>query len=434
MKHKIFTPLFTLLFLLGLVNFAASQQAVSTEKPEKKRINLKQRTGYLLSQCDILLKKAGWNTMIDNDQVKAFRLGSRYDEIILVIEADYYTGYYFFTVSINKNDKQTSHVFNLREEIVNDDNKLRDITLSAVVPAAVLREGIGDFRKAYTSIFSFGYSRTSDDRNFYPAYGKGNIHLAWQLVYDPSARILLPETSLSLGDYLSFSAYLDSADEIHENFFNIDFLIFGKSKYTGAADHGTRFIYGFFNGLEYFRPGFSDSTVKWDHEIYHTRPYIQYAIWRALQWNMMFSRIDGSRILSAELMFGAGMGVGPSSLFYSGLTEEEEKNMSHAFRSIKYRKQNYYFSYTVPVRISLCADHVKDFRFEVGYNYYFFYPVLTDNLYDMLNIIKGSIGYYLSYDVLLSLQYEHWMIKSMLHNQHMYRHWNRLIIEFKNYF
>ena len=149
---------------------------------------------------------------------------------------------------------------------------------------------------------------------------------------------------------------------------------------------------------------------------------------------MLLSRHSGSSVYSAEFMIGAGMGVGPSSLFLSGISEDEEKDISSAFLSIKYRKQNYYFSYCFPARIILTADRIYGFRFEAGYNYYFFIPVVRDNLYDMLHIIKGSMGYYLNPDVLLNVQYERWFIDSMLHNKTRTHSWNRLVIELRNYF
>jgi hypothetical protein len=408
--------------------------AINLENTQKKATFLEQRTVYLVSQCGDFLKKAGWITTINGNQISAFRLEGRYDELLLKIDFTYEAGLYVFTIAINKNEKQIVKVFKLPVNIAGDDARVRDIALSVLAPFSVGKEGIGDFRKAFTSIFSFGYERTSDDNEFYPAYAKGNLHLSWQLKYDPSARILTQETPLTFGDYTAFNVSIDWAHIIHENFFNIDLLIYGKNKYSGSAEHGTRFMYGFFNGLEYFRPGFSDSTMKWDQPIYSNKPFIQYTIWRALQWNMMISHRNGSSLYSAELMLGAGMGVGPSSLFYSNLTEEEEQNMSRSFRSIKYRKQNYYFSYSMPARLLLSADNIFGFRFEVGYNYYFFFPVISDNLYDMLHVFKGAIGYYLSSDVILNAQYERWRIESMYHDKTRTHDWNRLIIEFKNYF
>ena len=247
-------------------SFAESKNTViNAENAKKKTAFTEERTIYLINQCRDFLKKSGWITEIDRNQINAFRLeSSRYDEMLLKIDPGYDAGLYIFTVTINKNEKQTVKAFKLSDNIVKDDIRLRDIVLSAVVPAAVLREGIGDFRKAYSSIFSFGYARTHDGKEFYPAYAKGNLHLSWQLVYDPSARILEREKSLTFGDYTAFKVYIDWANIIHENFFNVDVMVFGKNKYNGSRDHGTRLMYGFFNGLEYFRPGFSDSIMKWE--------------------------------------------------------------------------------------------------------------------------------------------------------------------------
>ncbi|MFH0976505.1 MAG: hypothetical protein V1874_12055 [Spirochaetota bacterium] len=436
MKSAILSAvLFSCLSIFILPSFAVQNNAVIYPENEKKKPFLEERSAYLLNQFQIILKKAGWSPVLEGRHVKAFRLEDhRYDEISVRLDAGYSDNYYLFTILINKNGKQTSKTFWLQETVIKDDERFRDIVVSALMPAAVMREGVGDFRKAYSSIFSLGYARTHDGSEFYPAYAKGKLHLSWQLTYDPSANIFQKETPLTFGNYISFNLYFDWASHVHENFFNIDLLLFGKNKYSGTADHGTRLMYGLFSGLEYFRPGFSDSTMKWDREVYETEPYMQYMIWRVLQWNILISRRSGGSLYSAEFMAGAGMGVGPSSLSIAGTTEDEEQNMSSAFRSIKYRKQNYYFSYTLPARLSLCADHVFGFRFEAAYNYYFFYPIFTNDLYDMLHIAKGAIGYYLSYDVLLNVQYERWFIESMLNDKTKTHAWNRLIIELKNYF
>jgi hypothetical protein len=401
---------------------------------EKQKIFLSERILFLRSECRSFLSNAGWSLITDGDQIIAYRLDDRYDEISVRIETGYYDGLYTFVITVNKNSRESIKIFNISESVANDNARLRDIFLSAVVPSVVMREGIGDFRKAYSSIFSFGYARTNDTSEFYPAYTQGNLHISWKLVYDPGTRLLERNRSLSFGDYMNFNFYFDWANAINENFFNIDLLLFGKNKYEGSRDHGTRLMYGFFNGLEYFRPGFSDTTMKWDREIYHKKPFIQYTIWRALEGLMLISRQSGSSVYSAEFMLGAGLGVGPSSLFLSGITEDEEKSLSRSFRSIEYRKQNYYFSYSFPARILLTADHLYGFRFEAGYNYYFFIPVIRDDLYDMLHIIKCSAGYYLYPDVLLNVQYERWFVESMLHHKTRTHGWNRLIIEFRNYF
>jgi hypothetical protein len=415
--------------------FSETKETVHNKANSDKLKNyLDERTLFLLNECRALLKKANWTMIADRDRIIAYRLEDRYDEMAVHITSGYLNGLYTFTVEINKNCKDTAKTFNLDESVVSNDARLRDIVLSLLVQPAIIREGVGDFRKAYSSIFSFGYSRTHDGGEFYPAYAKGKLHLSWELVYDPSKRILEPEKPLTFGNYTAISVYIDWASKIHENFFNIDLMLFGKNKYTGSADNGTRLMYGFFNGLEYFRPGFSDSTMKWDRKIYDTEPFIQYTVWRALQGMMIFSKYNGSSIYSLEIMMGAGLGVGPSSLFLSELSEDEEQNMSRSFRSIEYRKQNYYFSYSFPARLLLSADHVYGLRFELGYNYYFFIPIIRDNLYDMLHIVKGSIGYYVDPDVLVNIRYERWLIESMMHDKTRTHGWNRLIIELRNYF
>jgi hypothetical protein len=430
---KIIFYIFACVLSVNFFIFSTTASAV-TEIAKPVKADLDERLLFLTEQCEIQLKKTDWITTSGSNRIKAIRLKEGYDEISLQFEAAKSGGFNNFTVSINKNGKLFIKTFKLTDDRIKDNDRLKDIIFSFILPFAMVREGIGDFRKAYSSVFSFGYARTNDDHRFYPALLKGALHFSWQLLYDPSLNYISRENTLTIGDYLSFSVYFDLEKEVKENYFNIDFLIFGKNSHKGSVENGTRIMYGFFNGFEYFRPGFGDSIMKWDLPIYSDRPYIQYAIWRALQGNIIISHTKGGSVYSAELMAGAGMGIGPSSLFLAGTTEEEEKYMSDSFRSIKYRKQNYYFSYTIPARILLSADHVYGFRIEAGYNYYFFCPVIRDNFYDMLHIIKASVGYYFAKDFTVSLQYEHWRINSMMHDAHMSHHWNRFILEFRNYF
>ena len=217
--------------------------------------------------------------------------------------------------------------------------------------------------------------------------------------------------------------------QIRENYFNTDILLFGVNNYSSDTNSETRFLYGFFNGFEYFRPGITDPTLEWSRQIYKKQPHIQYVIWRTLQGGFVVTS-KGRSITTFSMMIGFGPSIN-SSLTAVGLSEEEEAELSHIFKSIKYRKQNYYYSVAAPFSTSLICDHVYNFRFALGYNFYIFYPMENENAYDMLSIIKSSIGYYLIDGLLINVNYEYWYIDSKVRSKRKSHFWNRLIIEFK---
>ncbi|MCU0821121.1 MAG: hypothetical protein MUC95_01450 [Spirochaetes bacterium] len=424
-----------LLFLAASLPVTAAVDAASRSAAGTARIvDPAERTGYLLRQCEILLRKSEWKTASEGNEVKGCKFKNGYDEISVRISAEKDGGFFVFTVDTQKNGKRTEKTFRVSGETASDDKRLSDLVLSSVIPEVLVREGLGDFKKAFTAMISFGYSRTRDDDKFYPVYAKGNIHIDWLLEYDPSSKVYNDDTTLTVGDYILFDGFFDWATIIRENYGNVDVLLYGKNRYSGNAGHGTRLMYGFFNGVEYFRPGFANTAMTWNREINRSQPAIQYAFWRALQGNVILSHRNGAAIYTASFMAGAGMGVGPSSLFATDISPEEEENLSHVFRSRRYRKQNYYFSYGLPARISLSADRLYDFYLEIGYKYCYFYPVLIEDMYDMLHVCNGMIGYYLSYDVMIASEYESWWVVSMMHDETRRHQWNRLIFEFKNFF
>ncbi len=430
--------LLSIILLLFLINsgpvYAVPDTAGGVRDRTARAVDLAERTDYLLRQCELALRKSGWRTFYEDGTVGAHRFNDGYDAISIKITAGREGEKYLFTAEILKNGNRSVKTFRVSGDTAADDERLSKTVLSFVVPEALVREGNGDFRRAFKSIISFGYSRTGDDMNFYPVYMKGNIHFDWRLEYDPSSEIFSKDTVLHLGDYLYFDGFIDWASKVRENFGNIELLMFGRNRYSGSPERGTRLLYGFFNGLEYFRPGFSHSAMTWDDSIYHSRPAVQYSSWRPIQGNIILSRRNGASRYTASFMVGAGMGVGPSSLFATEISKEEEEDLNPAFKAARSWKQNYYFSYALPARLTLSADRVYDFYFELGYNYCFFYPVENETLYDMLHVSRGMIGYYIAHDVMVASQYESWWVVSMLDHDIRRHRWNRLIFEFKNFY
>ena len=286
------------------------------------------------------------------------------------------------------------------------------------------------FKEIFFSSISFGYNRTHDNLRFYPEYGQGSFYMSGSLLYDPAVNSLHNKIQLNQADYLSCDFYFAYDSRMRENFFNIDVLLYGKNKYESDGNSSKRSLYGFFNGFEYFRPGWSDSDVTWNRQIYKKKPHIQYTIWRAIQWTIINSYFLDNEIL--ETRFSAGLGPSiNSSLTATGILEGEEGELSHIFKSIEYRKQNYYYSVSFPVSIEFIADKIKDFRFGAGYNFYFFYPIENEKAFDILNILKCSIGYYLIHNCLLNVRYEYWEIESMVRDIKKDHWWNRMIMEIK---
>lgn len=388
---------------------------------------------YLLLETGKILTDKGWTTIFPEKNksiLNAYRHVENYCMLTVLIE----TGrpvQQTITVSITINDKQVSSVFNIKKD--DDGNSLITLIIPFVLKYSLPDEQSLPVDRIYSSGFSVGYNRTHDNRHFFPEYGQGSFYTSLFLVYDPAINVKSQNVTLRIADYTKFDFYFAYDSHVRENFFNVDTIIYGRNLYTENNSNkdkiSNRTVYGFFNGFEYFRPGFYNNALEWNRKIYKKQPHIQYTIWRALQWGFINTYTNGA-VYKSSFMIGFGPSIN-SSLTATHVTEEEEKELSHIFKSKNYRKQNYYYSVSLPVAASFEIDRLFNFRFGAGYNLYIFYPVQNEKANDFANILKISAGYYFTANCLFNVNYEYWYMRGKVRRVVNEHSWNRLVLEVK---
>ena len=267
---------------------------------------------YLLKEYGKILHKKNWKVIIENNQLRAYNFSNNYHALKAQIMAEYNSGYTIFSVSLYINgEKQQREFKTTSENLPIDSIRTKNTILSFMLIPIISKNKSKNIQKVFFPSISIGYNRTHDRIEFYPQYKQGSIYFSGELVYDPSKNSKEKEIPLSIGDYLSFVIYAAYDSEVRENYSNIDILLLGKHKYKTSNSSETRILYGFFNGMEYFRPGFSDTTVRWDHQIYKKQPHIQYYIYRALSWGYIRS-VKSSGIYTTSIMAGFGPSINSS--------------------------------------------------------------------------------------------------------------------------
>ncbi len=391
----------------------------------------------VFTRYSTLLGQKGWITHVDGNSIKAFRFNADYDEVRAYIQAVNKNSFTTFEVEITKNEISHKKSFKFQNNSADYRHKA-EIALTAHMLAATLEPSRTTPKNPHFMRFSGGYSRTGDDTDVFPEKKKGGYYLAMNYTYDPSRLTDLDRTHLSFGDYLIIDAWavFDSNPKnrnyVNENFFNFDIIFYGTHRKDGTAQSGFRFVYGFYTGMEYFRPGWKDNILLWSYDLYREQPHIQYLIWRALGWGFTGNWYTSSGIYSLSCMAGLGPSFN-SSLFAIGWGPDEELSRSPIFQSLNGSKQNYYYSTAYPVSVSIRADKLWRFRFSCTYNFCFFYASdpeqKNEEVYDILQILKPSVAFYASEKVLVQLNYERWYIHSMLNGDHLSHSWNRLCLD-----
>ncbi len=433
MRKFILLTLFLLFYILIFADISYSQK--SGKGTGTVEINADSKVPYIFNILKNDLKDDNWHVRVDGDELTAFRFGNGIDELKIRIEYLPDDMFYIYKITV-VTDKVYNKEVKINKSRAYDNLYLKDEILSFVYSR--INSGFNgnikstaNTKKVYFSSISAGYNRTHDNYRFYPEYGQGSFLMSGTLVYDPAINVNSSEIDLKPVDYLSVEFYFCFDSRVRENYFNIDLMIFGKNKFESSDSAASRrALYGFFNGFEYFRPGWNNWDVQWNRKIYKKQPHVQYAIWRAAQWKMINTyTVNNKNFIS---YFSAGLGPSiNSSLTATDVTPEEEDDLSHIFKSIKYRKQNYYYGISMPLSAGIVADRINDFKFGAGYNLYIFAPVEHEKAIDVLNIVKLSAGYYFTDNFLLDLHYEYWNIYSMVRDTEAAHWWNRIMIECK---
>lgn len=430
--RKIFLFLF-FCFLLTQI-FSETVNAREINNISKKNYTISQhKTNIVLNAIKKLLKDNAWYVKIEGRELFAYKFTNEFIKLKLIIDHKFDSASDIYKTTVIT-DKMHIREITIKNEYADDTLYIRD----KIIPYILERintdyENHSNPKKIYFGSISAGYSRTSDNYRFYPEYRQGSFYMSGSLSYDPAVNITASSITLGAADYFSSDFYFTLDSRIRENSFNIDLLIYGKNNFESARNNTKRSLYGFFTGFEYFRPGFNDNVLQWNRKIYKKQPHIQYGIWRAIQGTIINTNKSNNGIFKNYLSLAIGPGIN-SSLTANDISEDEEDDLSHIFKSIKYRKQNYYYSAVATVSAGLIADKVYNFLFRADYNGYFFIPVENEEAYDLMNILKFSTGYYLTQKTLFAVNYEFWNIDSMIKDAGENHSWNRLIIEIKYFF
>ncbi|MCX7678730.1 MAG: hypothetical protein N2316_05875 [Spirochaetes bacterium] len=396
----------------------------------------------ILSRFEQMLKKKGWYTQKDDFTCKAFRFESDYHEIVAQLSASRKNTLTSFEVTIIKNGNLTIKTFTFKNTSPNYADTAEKIITSHLVSLALQNNGVSPKNPHFTSL-SIGYSRTNDNTDILPEKKKGGYYLALSYTYDPSQLTGLEWMRLNFGEFLTINAWavIDTdpinRNYINENFLNFDIIILGRHCQKENTKHRYRLLYGFFTGMEYFRPGWKDNILLWNHSLYQDQPHIQYMLWRAIACRICSTYFCNYGIYTVNFMVGLGPSIN-SSLFAVGWDQEEELHRSPLFQSLTGSKQNYYYSTAYPISLSLAAEYLWRFNFTFSYNFYFFYAsdpaIRNEKAYDIVHILKPSIGIQLTEKLLVQINWEHWHIHSMLNGKHTSHSWNRFFMETKYYF
>lgn len=399
-----------------------------------------QVTGAILTHYADLMKKRGWMSVIDGDGLRAFRFHGDYDEIRVRIASEKKGRMTKFNADFTKNGQSRSRQFSFDSSRANYTTTANNTVNAYLLSLSISEDESNRGRSPYYGWFATGYHRVHDTSDFLPEKNQGGYYLAASITYDPSRNTELPFVPLRFGDYIAIDMWgIADADPekrnyVNENFFNFDMMFYGSHRFKRNGQSTSRFVYGFYTGMEYFRPGWKDNVLLWSHQLYHEQPHIQYMIWRAIGWGFTGTWNTSAGVYSLHFMAGAGPSIN-SSLFAIGWGEQEELNRSPLFQSLTGSKQNYYYSAAFPVSAVVAAERIWRIRLSLGYNYCYFInadpAIQNERAHDVLQIIKPSVGFYILDNLMLGVNYERWYVDSTLNGEHTSHAWNRIVAEIR---
>ncbi len=372
-----------------------------------------------------VLSTRGWKVFRDEPgALRAYRLRNDYEELRTVINGSRDGDFETYDVRMSYDGTERERSFRIRKagSVTAGTDPLR-VLLPYLLEALEYR---GPRRLgAYEASVSAGYNRFHEFEP-YPRWRIGTLQLGFNLMHDPARHMNEPRTVLSLGDYFHFQGYLNLSPEWKDVWYDFTLLLAGMQTLAPGADRPARSVFGLFSGIELFRPSLNFKEFMWSDGTYEDHPHIQYFLLKPFvpgivhQWGR-----DRRYSLSA---FGSAALSVNSSLCATHVTEAEEDDLSPIFRSKYYgnRRQNFYYSWSVPLALSFAADRIGPFRLKAGYRVYYFSPVEEERAYDILNVPGGSVGWYLSHGVLATAGYEYWHVYSRLQEKTRHYSWHRV--------
>jgi len=399
----------------------------------------------IIKKYQMILIKEGWKNIKgkNKNELTAYKYGINFQKLNLKIELLKKKGFLEYQLTAIKNKKkiQRDFFFVFKENKNEIEETLASYLfkiLNKTYPEEILQN-------PFSFYYSAGYNKTRSDGIIPKLNYKGNLLLSWGLIYDPTKFRNQKKINLNLADYFFFNTYavFEYNQErkfkhfIRDNYFNINFIISGTqyNQETNCTKNKISTRTGFYTGMEYFRPGYDDNVLLWTHDIYQKRPHVQYYLYRVASWEYDFL----VNFNPTSYFFHFGAGVGPamnSSLFATDFSSKDEDNRSDLFRSTDSQKQNYYYSLSLPISLSVGLDNFYRSKISLSYNLYSFYALdftSNDRCYDFLQIFKGELGFYLRENLLLNSHYEFWQVNSFLNDDHRSHNWKKIIIELKYY-
>ncbi len=389
-----------------------------------------------------LISKRGWMSTIHDNELRAFRFNADYDKITVRITPKTEGKSGVFDVEMKKNDRTHTRRFSFDTTHPNFAVHARN-AMSAFLLSHTIGEDLSNRAESpYFGRFAFGYARTSDTDEVYPEMNMGGYYISYFLEYAPARLAGLNNIPLRFGDFITMELYAVAPTDpvgrhyVTEHFFNFDFIVYGTHLNANPGNSLQRTTYGFYMGMEFFRPGWKNDVMLWSHELYTEQPHLQYCLLRVLSWGYTTHLKNSWGEWSAYFMTGIGPSIN-SSLFAVDWDKQEAQERSQLFQGLTGSKQNYYYSSFWSVSANLAAERIWRLRFSFGYDFYYFFssdPAIDDHAFDVVHILKPSAGVYLLDNLLACANYEHWRVYSDLEGAKKSHAWNRLVLELRYIF
>jgi hypothetical protein len=383
------------------------------------------QSGRVLDDFARVLSARGWKVYLDAPgSLRAYRLRNDFEELRAGLSGAADGEFEMYEARVTYDGSRRERTFRIRVSGGED---------AGTDPARVMLpwfleslEHRGPRRlSAYVATVSAGYNRFHEFEP-YPRWRIGTLQLGADILHDPARHLHEGAARLALGEYFHLRGHLNLSPEWKDVWYDITLLLAGVQTVSADASRPDRRILGLFSGIELSRPSLNFKEFMWSDGIYEDHPHIQYFILKPVMPG--FIRQWGpDRRYSVSAFASAAVSVN-SSLCATNITEAEEDDLSPIFRSKYYgnRRQNFYYSWSVPLALSFAADRVGPLRLRADYRFYYFSPVEEERAYDILNVPGGSIGFYLSRGVLATAAYEYWHVYSRLRADTKHYSWHRV--------
>jgi hypothetical protein len=428
------TAIISLIVIISAINvYGSDENSISPEK--------------IAVRFESVLKSKGWNTFIEINSVNARIFNPAYQSLNITIEYnDKGVNIFSITIISKKNSTELRKTFLFNKKNHNSIEQVNAILIPYLI--SIIDKNVEDRSPFYSSL-KLGYYRTNDNKKILPSTKAGILFIDWKFAYDPT-RGASESLPLWWGDYLD-SSFVLSVNH-HGDFINkgegytvldefsmdINFILYGKSKWDISDQKSSRNLYGLFTSIAYYRPYIQTTMMQWNHDVYTDHIHIQYCYWESIAFMQHLTFINNEKSIS----FKYRIGIGPnqnSSITLVGIepySAMEAERIKHYYTSGWYmknnqghRKHNYYYSIAVPVKLEFESDKYFNSKFEFKYHFYYFQSVKTTHLQDFINHIVLNYGYYITNDITAGIGYEFWHTKGRDHEYKNSHWWSRLAIQ-----